>query len=257
MQIVCGEHSLEEQPEKFSIETEIILDIQEIVNHEGYSPGEPGERKGPYLGKDIAVYKVNSSKFYDEKGEPRLKRKELYPACLPKPTYSSEKGIFAAWVDPEPIYRVNDRKRIRQYTQNYLYPRQVQMEEVECKDPAWMNSSTYYPPGTVCYRDPSTASCVLFGNSGAGVVRKFDTIEGTDRYSWTGPLTMSKGCDIAWIVDNSITYASENPSVFTDAYCYLDWIAKQYGKSLPDTYMKPESCKEAKGKIDDINKSFC
>jgi len=80
MQIVCGEHSLEEQPEKFSIETEIILDIQEIVNHEGYSPGEPGERKGPYLGKDIAVYKVNSRKFYDEKGESRLKRKVLYPA---------------------------------------------------------------------------------------------------------------------------------------------------------------------------------
>ena len=61
---------------------------------------------------------------------------------------------------------------------------------MDCEDPAWMESNTYYPPGTVCYRDPSLASCSLFGNSGSSVVRKIKT---TDRYSWTGPLSMSKG----------------------------------------------------------------
>ena len=237
-----------EQPEKVSLENEVVLKIREIVNHEGY-------REGPYYGKDIAIYKVEVSDFYDEKDESKLKRGELYPACLPKPKYTDEAGIFAAWVDAEPIYRVNDRKRIRQYTQNYLYPRQVQMEEVVCKDPDWMQSNSYFPPGTVCYRDPSLASCVLFGNSGAGVVRKFDV--GVEQFSWTGTLSMHKGCDMSWIVENSITYAAENPSVFTDAYCYLDWIAKQYGMALPDSYKKPESCKVSMGDITDINKSFC
>ena len=259
LQIVCGEHSLAEEPETHSDETEVVLEIKEIIIHNDYSPGEPNsERKGPYLGNDIAVYKVNSNNFNDKKGISRLIRKVLYPACLPKSSYgASKRGIFAAWNDPEPIYRVNDEMRIKQYTKNNLYPRQVEMEEVPCMDPEWMKSDTYYPPGTVCYRDPSLGSCTLFGNSGAGVIRNIGNTDGTDRYSWTGPLSMSKGCDIAWIVGNTITYASENPSVFTDAFCYLDWIADQYGMTMPDSYKKPSSCTEPKGSIDDIDEKIC
>ena len=97
MQIVCGEHSLVEQPEQYSSEKEIVLEIEEIINHEGYSPGElNGERKGPYLGKDIAAYKINSENFNRKEGT-------VYPACLPRPSYTTEPGIFAAWLDPEPI----------------------------------------------------------------------------------------------------------------------------------------------------------
>lgn len=181
----------------------------------------------------------------------------MYPACLPKQTYDSDRGIFAAWSDPEPVYRINNKTSLELYTLNYFYPRQVIMKEVNCTDPSWMKSNTYYPPGTVCYRDPSYASCVQFGNSGAGIVRKFDNVNGTDIFSLTGLLSMSKGCDIAWIESNSISYASKNPNVFTDAYCYLDWIAENYGMSLPDSYRKPESCMESKGMIDDIDQTFC
>ena len=58
----------------------------------------------------------------------------------------------------------------------------------KCEDPQWMGSDTYYPKGTVCYRDPSaglfshllflcvkfllSASCPEFGTSGSAVVRE-------------------------------------------------------------------------------------
>ena len=67
----------------------------------------------------------------------------------------------------------------------------------------------------------------------------------------------SKGCDNAWIYKNSITYASENPNVFTDAYCYLDWIAEKYGMAMPDSYTKPAYCSISKGRIDDIDQDVC
>merc|ERR1711892_1579642 len=113
-----------------------------------------------------------------------------------------------------------------------------------------MKSRSYYPPGTVCYKDPSAATCVRFGNSGSGVLRKFDTIDGTDRYSWIGPLSMSKGCDITWTYQKSIIFASQNPNVFTDGYCYLDWIAKQYGMEMPPDYVKPAYCSMSTGSKD-------
>ena len=267
MQIVCGEFSLLKEPERFSEENEVVLEIRKIINHELYDPGQPGkERRGPYRGGDIAVYKVDGSKL-------ALKKKELYPACLPRSSseYEEQPGIFSGWVDPEPIHRVNKWKKLRNYIKNYLEPRDSQMEEVDCGDPSWMGSNSYYPPGTVCYRDPSLASCSIFGNSGSSVVRKIKT---TDRYSWIGPLSMSKGkyqnimnmniifviftgCDIAWNLGNSFTYAAENPSVFTDGYCYLDWIARQYGKSPPKSYIKPERCKVSKGDINDLDKDDC
>ena len=186
MQIVCGEFSLLKEPEMFSDEKEVVLEIRKIINHEQYDPGQPGkERRGPYRGGDIAVYKVDGSKL-------ALKKKELYPACLPRSSseYEEQPGIFSGWVDPEPIHRVNKWKKLRNYIKNYLEPRDSQMEEVDCGDPSWMGSNSYYPPGTVCYRDPSLASCSIFGNSGSSVVRKIKT---TDRYSWIGPLSMSKG----------------------------------------------------------------
>ena len=65
--------------------------------------------------------------------------------------------------------------------------------QARCQDADWMREAgvnTYYPPGTVCYRDPSQgvsnilnfqlyslyilpASCVEFGSSGSGVVREY------------------------------------------------------------------------------------
>ena len=116
-----------------------------------------------------------------------------------------------------------------------------------------MKTDTFYPAATECYRDPSQNSCFLFGNSGSGVLWK----NGEDRYAFTGPLSMSKSCDSAYIFDNQISYSSANPGIFTDAYCYLPWIAATYGMKLPKGYTSKPSCGESKGRRDVINETRC
>ena len=139
-----------------------------------------------------------------------------------------------------------------------------------CKDPAWMrsnddneakqrqfsNENTFYPAGTECYRDPSQGSCFLFGNSGSGLVRPFNE-SSPDQHAYTGPLSMSKSCDQIWLLNKAIQYSSENPGVFTDAYCYLPWIAAIYGMKLPKGYTKKPSCGESKGRLDAIDEAIC
>ena len=115
---------------------------------------------------------------------------------------------------------------------------------------------TFYPAGTECYRDPSQGSCFLFGNSGSGLVRQFNKSSPT-QYAYTGPLSMSKSCDQIWILDNAIQYSSENPGVFTDAYCYLPWIAAMYGMKLSENYTSKESCGKTIGNRNNINLEDC
>ena len=112
---------------------------------------------------------------------------------------------------------------------------------------------TFYPAATECYRDPSISSCFLFGNSGSGVLRKFTP----DKYAFTGPLSMSKSCDQIWIVDKQITYSAENPGIFTDAYCYLPWIAGMYGMKMPPDYATKPSCSRTVGSRENIEQSNC
>ena len=80
---------------------------------------------------------------------------EVWPACQPKEEYKpGSTGILAGWMDGEPTY-LYDSTTVGGYRFSNYFPRQMQVEEVVCRDPAWMNSNTYYPQGTVCYRDPS------------------------------------------------------------------------------------------------------
>ena len=96
----------------------------------------------------------------------------------------------------------------------------------------------------------------LFGNSGSGLVRRF-TGQEIEAYAFTGPLSKSKLCDNILIHDNKITYGSDNPGIFTDAYCYLAWIAALYGMKLADGYTRSPSCTQAKGDRANINQSNC
>ena len=68
---------------------------------------------------------------------------------------------------------------------------------------------------------------------------------------------MSKGCDQISIYDNQITYSAENPGVFTDAYCYLPWIAAEYGMSLPPGFTSKESCSQSRGNRRNIEQENC
>jgi hypothetical protein len=120
-----------------------------------------------------------------------------------------------------------------------------------CSDPAWMKSNTYYPPGTLCYTDAAWASIVQFGTSGSGLsVNANETW-----YSWIGPLSFSKGSDCSRLVYNwrgiysglsiytrQVINYSSTPAVFTDARCYLEWIAAQYGLTLPASSKLQQAC---------------
>ena len=68
---------------------------------------------------------------------------------------------------------------------------------------------------------------------------------------------MSKSCDSIYIFDNQISYSSSNPGIFTDAYCYLPWIASMYGMKPPKDYTDKASCTETKGRRDAIHEARC
>ena len=79
----------------------------------------------------------------------------IWPACLPKDEYPPENGgIFAGWQAATDSF-LYSKDTIAEYRSQFLYSRQVQVEEVPCRDPEWMMSNTYYPQGTTCYADPS------------------------------------------------------------------------------------------------------
>jgi len=50
---------------------------------------------------------------------------------------------------------------------------------------------------------------------------------------------------------------SGNPSVFTDAGCYLEWIASQYNLTLSPDYSALQYCNPPYGSKEDMNKTKC
>jgi hypothetical protein len=144
LQIVCGEHDIDDVPEAISLEVEVVLDVLEFSNHPKYS-----QTDGPIHGHDIAVYHVNDTEL-----QGMVKPGFIYPACLPRPTsleYNlTTPVILAAWRDPKPKYfsEINTRRNenaFRYKSQNLLL-RHARFTEANCKDPDWMKSNTYYPP---------------------------------------------------------------------------------------------------------------
>merc|ERR1719273_686397 len=75
-------------------------------------------------------------------------------------------------------------------------------------------------------------------------------------FAFTGPLSMHKGCDQTLDVEG-FNYASKNPGVFTDARCYMHWIAAQYGMTMQQGYELPSSCSKSSGRKDDIDRHLC
>ena len=128
LNIVCSEYSLAIQPEQVSLEKELVLKIRNIINFPGYQQGtneDEGENlKGPYIGGDIAVYKITSES--KKKAKKSMKKGTLSPACLPQINNEDERGIFAAWLDQEPFYRLSTIN-IQVYEKEYLRIRTVEV----------------------------------------------------------------------------------------------------------------------------------
>ena len=198
LSLVCGEWNIGDVPEINSEEEEVVLPIKKIINHPNYSTNGPGE------GYDIAVYWVDETKL---KEDGVLKEGVLFPACLPinEDISIGQRGIFASWKDPIPLYvyyGLDFDRTVDRYRNDELVLRHTRMDIVECKDPDWMESNTFYPRGVLCGRDPSCESCFDTGDSGSGlVVQRSDG----ESYAWVGPLSFYRGCDRASIQDQSRT----------------------------------------------------
>ena len=259
LQIVCNIRTQEPQPQGLPYpQTFKIIEILEIINHPNYMNLEKDQEQstGPMSGHDISVYKVNDTNF-------SVSEDSIWPACLPKDNEKNipgNQGILAGWSDPLPAYFVGDIPYRSSYVNKYLVQREALFRgQPACSDPKWMRSNTYYPAGTLCYTEAAWAGSVQFGISGSGLVRPFTSSgDGANpRYSFVGPLSMSKGSDRTFSPGNSLIDYSSNPAVFTDARCYLDWIAAQYGLVLPADYAKPATCATASGDRAAANKPNC
>ena len=118
-----------------------------------------------------------------------------------------------------------------------------------------------------CFKDSTQSSCPFFGSSGSGVVRPFQkTVVSSnftqydlseEQFAWVGTLSMSKGCDQAVIINGTrVSLGAENPGIFTDGACYLDWIAKEYGLQIdPKLRPKKELCLQGSGDLDDADRT--
>ena len=191
LQIVCRVHNVGPVPEsETEDEDEIVLTVTGFANHPEFEASDKGSQtSGPYKGYDISVYHVDDKNLRLEKGK-------LWPACLPRFNLDDlDQAFFAGWKDQEPLYALDEDVKVSAITDNDYLPRRVQVQRMDCKDPEWMKSNTFYPARTLCYRDPSQGSCFQHGNSGSSVMTYFNTANRTGSYSFTGPLSMHKGCD--------------------------------------------------------------
>ena len=118
-----------------------------------------------------------------------------------------------------------------------------------------------------CFKDRTESSCFLFGSSGSGVIRPFKTSSvpsifselnlSEKSFAWVGPLSINKGCDRAVIINGTkVSFGAENPGIFTDGSCYLDWIAEEYGLELdPELRPKTNHCSKDSGDLADKDRT--
>ena len=191
LQIVCRVHNVGPVPESETEDEEIVLTVTAFANHPQFEADDDkgSQTGGPYKGYDISVYHVDDRNL-------RLEEGKLWPACLPRFNLDDlDQAFFAGWKDQEPLYAIDGDVKVSAITDSDYLPRRVQVQRMDCKDPEWMESDTFYPARTLCYRDPSQGSCFEHGNSGSSVMTFFNTANGNGSYSFTGPLSMHKGCD--------------------------------------------------------------
>ena len=141
LDIVCGESDIGHVSERLSPETEIVLPVIEYTNHEKFNINDPIE------GYDIAVYTVDITNLNTNEAS------KVLPACLPKKDPMFSDAIFAGWKDPFNIavfYPENlglEEYTIDLYRQGQSILKHVGLKIQDCKDPAWMATNTYCPPG--------------------------------------------------------------------------------------------------------------
>jgi len=263
--IVCGEASVEIENQYNSEENEISMQVLDYHNHPKYNP------KDILNGFDISVYRVNDQ-YLRNFTQNQLNPRNIWPICLPKSDQAYATGSstqrearIAGWDSPD----VNTRnigglntKSFVEYERSTFFQKEALMDEViDCQEPADQYDDLtpserasyikpYYPPKGKCFRDRTMMSCPNFGISGSGLMRPILTnTRGDIRYSFFGPLSFHRGCQVNLIqreqtASDAALFIRQaiNPTFFTEAICYMPWIAAKYNMRMPSNFDYPQSC---------------
>lgn len=291
LEIICGEFSTDVEIIEDSEEPEQVFRIKKIINHPRYQPNRAGiAQGGPIEGHDISVYHVETNFKLGMTVDGETTQDKIWPICFPKDEdeFTSDRGMIAGWLDTPPVSQTRSNQygsalTGEQVIRTGFWPRVAGVRKLDkCEDPIAQKNpddsrvNTYYPQGTICYDEPSFASCVDFGVSGSGLAREWKPYAkgpGVDfgmdndlqyQYSFVGPLSMSKGCDNTLSLrdlnnqdEAEFIFRGRNPMVATDAICFMPWVARQYGLKMPKFYKQKKSCNIGSGDRNDINKAVC
>jgi len=255
LNIVCGEWDTGTVAERFTPEEEVVLTVLEFKNHPLFNVV-----KGPVGGHDLSVYFVDDKPLRNG----AVQKGKLYPACLPSKTQKNQRGIFSGWRDPIELGAffkggvLGLDIKLDEWRKEFVL-NHIAIENVTCKDPPWMGSDSFYPAGTICAVDQSKGSCFTTGDSGSGF---FMEMQG--EYSWEGTLSSYRGCSTELISTFEDTpsivvggrFVGENPGVFTQGSCYLQWIADSYDLRLAEGSYGT-GCRAQSGDRKDLDKKDC
>ncbi|XP_040582967.1 serine protease 33 [Lepeophtheirus salmonis] len=188
--IVCGEHNLRRK-DKY----EVSLKVVEVIVHPLY-------RRASTTGNDIAIYKVEKESL-----QGKMRRKKLYPICLPnlQESFMDQSVIVSGWgVTQTRIIRGTPIK-VRSIPN---VAKHVKVDVISCQD----RDEFKFPKGLVCAAASGRDSCQ--GDSGGPLMAQQ---RNSDRYSWIGIVSFGVGCA-----------QPGYPGAYTRTSCFLDWIASQF-----------------------------
>ena len=158
------------------------------------------------------------------------------------------------------------------------------MDFVECKDPIFSESpldayvhefpsNTYYPPGVLCAKERDEYLCPTSGESGSpfmSTANKLTTegilsfVKGCTRFAFgkyqvflAEELSAQFDINVTDTGANVVIQDSDNPLVYTKLYCYLPWIAQQYGLEYDETISDDSDCLYGSGDSEDGRNKIC
>ena len=207
--------------------------------------------------------------------EEKILKNQIYPSCLPtsRPKNSSY-GIHSGWSNSPPFYFVQSNAPLfTPYYRDFSKQWHYKMDFVKCEDPNSFDSlfvnythkfasNTFYPPGVVCAKEKNGVFCPTSGESGSPLMTQDN--DAFTRLTTEGLLSFVKGCGgflfgkyqgfILPALNSLLGLTSTdteleitgggslNPLVYTKLYCYLPWIAEQYGLEYSGTTSDDPAC---------------
>merc|ERR1711881_24017 len=195
IQVSCGGHRVKFGQNLPPGQFEERMPVQEIILHPHYNPRTSGH--------DIAVLKLQ--------GEFHCHKRELFPACLPRPPPFSyvgwNRGMVAGWGYTEERGEPSDTLR---------KARVPVVSDQTCSE---VYKDDLFPDVMVCAGKKGVDACQ--GDSGGPLVVQDDQHHG---WALVGIVSWGFGC-------------ARHLGVYTEVSHYIPWIANSFGLLAPDGFI--------------------